>query len=138
MRKLTANVWWVFLATSLVMVGGASVARADEGKIVARVPFAFTVGDSRMPAGNYVVEEVSDDPSVMSIASSDGRQFAFTLTIPSSDRAYQAPAQPELVFEKSDKGYFLARVVPAGGIEREIVLTPARPEREHVATPLNP
>ena len=138
MRKLTANVWWVFMATSLVMVGGSSVARADDQKIVARVPFAFMVGDSRMPAGEYVVKEMSDDPSVVSIASVDGRQFAFTLTIPSSAYEHETPVQPELVFEKFDNEYFLARVVPEGGIEREIVLTPARTEREHVATALNP
>src|SRR2546426_12836790 len=138
MRKQTANVWWVFLATSLVMVGGASVARADDEKIVARVPSAFMFGDSRMPAGDYVVKEVSDDPSVMSIASADGRQFAYTLTIPSSAHALEMPTQPELVFEKFDNQYFLARVVPGGGIDREIVLAPARTEREHVATALNP
>jgi len=136
MRKQTANVWWVFLATSMLMVGGASVARADDEKIVARVPFAFVVGDSRMPAGDYVVKEVSDDPSVVSIASADGRQFAYTLTIPSS--AHETPAQPELVFEKLDNKYFLARVVPGVGMEREIVLTHARTEREHTATALNP
>lgn len=136
MRKRTANVSWVFLATSLVIVGSASVARADNETIVARVPFAFIVGDSRLPAGDYVVKEVSDAPSVVSIASADGRQFAYTLTIPSS--ADGTPAQPELVFEKVNNRYFLARVVPGGGIEREIVLTPARTEREHVATELNP
>jgi hypothetical protein len=129
-------VWWVWLATSLVIVASASVARADDGRIVARVPFAFTVGDSHMPAGDYVVKEVSDDPSEMSIASADGRQFAYTLTIPAL--AHETPAQPELVFEKLDNQYVLARIVPGGGIDREIVLTPARAEREHVATALNP
>jgi hypothetical protein len=133
MRKQTANVWSVFLATALVMVGGASVARADDERIVARVPFAFMVGESRMPAGDYLVREMSDDPSVVSIASADGRQFAYTLTIPSSARVLEPPAQPELVFEKLDNQYFLARVVPAGGMEREIVLTHARTDREHAA-----
>ena len=136
MRKRTANVWWMFLATSLVIVGSASVARADNEKIVARVPFAFIVGDSHMPAGDYVVRAASDDPSVMSIASADGRQFTYTLTIPAV--AHETPAQPELVFEKFDTQYVLARIVPGGGIDREIVLTPARAEREHVATALNP
>jgi len=133
MRKQTANAWWVFLATALVMVGGASVARADDERIVARVPFAFMVGDSRMPAGDYVVREMSGDPSVVSIASADGRQFAYTLTIPSSAHALETPTQPELVFEKFDNQYFLARVVPGGGMEREIVLMHERTDREHAA-----
>jgi hypothetical protein len=133
MRKQTTNAWWVFLATALVMVGGASVARADDERIVARVPFAFMVGESRMPAGDYVVREMSDDPSVVSIASADGRQFAYTLTIPSSAHALETPTQPELVFEKLDNLYFLARFAPVGGMEREIVLTHARTDREHAA-----
>jgi len=133
MRKQTANVWWVFLATALVMVGGASVARADDERIVARVPFAFMVGDSHMPAGDYVVREMSGDPSVVSIASADGRQFAYTLTIPSSAYALETPTQPELMFEKLDNQYFLARVAPVGGMEREIVLKHARTDREHAA-----
>jgi hypothetical protein len=133
MRKQTANVWWVLLATALVIVGGASVARANDERIMARVPFAFVVGASRMPAGDYVVREMSDDPSVVSIASADGRQFAYTLTIPSSAYALKTPTQPELVFEKLDNQYFLARVVPAGGMEREIVLQHARTDREHAA-----
>ena len=93
MRKLSGNVLRTFVATGLAAVATASVARADE-RIVARVPFDFVVGDSRLPAGPYVVTNVSNDPGVMSIASADGRHFVYTLTIPSS--SIQTPAQPEL------------------------------------------
>jgi hypothetical protein len=120
MRKLSGNVLRTFVATGLAAVATASVARADE-RIVARVPFDFIVGDSRLPAGAYVVTNVSNDPGVMSIASADGRHFVYTLTIPSS--SIQTPAQPELVFEKFENEYVLARVAPADGDEREIVLT---------------
>jgi len=120
----------------LVIVGSASIARADDEKIVARVPFAFVVGTSTMPAGKYVVAEVSDNPSVMSIASADGRQFAYTMTIPS--QASETPAQPELVFEKVENQYVLARVVPENGIGRAIVMAHTRTEREHAPTALNP
>ena len=138
MRKRTANVSWVstVLVASLVIVGSASIARADDEKIVARVPFAFVVGTSTMPAGKYVVAEVSDNPSVVSIASADGRQFAYTMTIPS--QAGETPAQPELVFEKVENQYVLARVVPENGIGRAIVIAHAHTEREHAPTALNP
>jgi hypothetical protein len=118
MEKQTGNVLRTIVATALVAVGSASVARADE-KIVAKVPFDFIVGDSRLPAGAYVVTNVSNDSGVMSIASADGRHFVFTLTIPSSPN--QTLVQPELVFEKVENQYFLARVAPAAGDEREIV-----------------
>ena len=138
MRKRTANVSWVstVLVASLVIVGSASIVRADDEKMVARVPFAFVVGTSTMPAGKYVVAEVSDNPSVVSIASADGRQFAYTLTIPSQAR--ETPAQPELVFAKVENQYVLTRVVPENGIGRAIVGAHAHTEREHAPTALNP
>jgi hypothetical protein len=135
MEKPTGSVLRTIVATVLVAVAGASVARADE-KIVAKVPFDFIVGDSRLPAGAYVVTNVSNDSGVMSIASADGRHFVFTLTIPSSPN--QTPAQPELVFEKVENQYFLARVAPAAGDEREIVPARAHKESERVAIVVNP
>ncbi len=89
-----------------------------------------------MPAGKYVVADVSDNPSVVSIASADGRQFSYTMTIPS--QASETPARPELVFEKVENQYVLARVVPENGIGRAIVGVPAHTEREHAPTALNP
>jgi hypothetical protein len=129
MSKLIVKVLWVFIA-ALMVVGSASIARADDDLIVVKVPFAFIVGDSRLPAGDYVVREISGDLSVVSIASSDGRQFACTLTIPVSSE--ESPAKPELVFEKFGGHYFLARVMLEDNA-REIILTPARVERQLVA-----
>jgi hypothetical protein len=47
-------------------------------------------------------------------------------------------AQPELVFHKFENQYFLSRLVPGDGNEREIVLTPAKMKEEIVAAGLNP
>jgi hypothetical protein len=130
MRKLSGNVLRTIVATGLAAVATASVARADE-QIVARVPFDFIVGDSRLPAGAYVVTNISNDPGVMSIVSADGRQFVYTLTIPSSSG--QTPAQPELVFEQFENEYVLARVTPAAGDEREMVLSRHMAHRAHLS-----
>jgi len=130
MSRQSVNVSGVFFAIVLVVVFSASVVRADE-RVVAHVPFAFIVGDSRLPAGDYIVKDVEGDPGVMSITSADGRQSTFTLAMASSSD--QMPVRPGLVFEKFDDQYFLARVIGADGDEREIVLTPAIMERE-VAT----
>jgi len=131
MRKQRARVLWVSFAIVLVVVSTASVARAEE-LVVAHVPFAFIVGESRLPAGDYIVKEVDSDPSVISITSADGHQSTFMLTMASSSGELQA--QPQLVFEKFDDQYFLARVIRGDGTGREIALTPAIMEREVVAT----
>jgi len=52
----------------------------------------------------------------------------YALTIASSPE--RSPAHAALLFEKCGQDYFLARVIPQNGDEREIVLTPAIMERE--------
>jgi hypothetical protein len=123
--KLAAR---AFVAGVIAIVS-ATVAHADE-RIVAKVPFAFVVGDRQLPAGDYVVKELSDDAGVLAITSVDGRRFVYTLTIPASSG--EQATKPELVFEKFGNQYFLSQVMPQGGDSREIVLTPSIMERNMV------
>ena len=126
MTKRILRVSWVMLTTALMAIGTASVARADQ-LLVAHVPFAFVVGDARLPAGDYIVKETFGDPGVLLIESTDGRNAVYTLTIASAlDRS---DARPELVFEKVDNQYFLERIDTLDGAERETV--PSRAMREH-------
>jgi hypothetical protein len=136
MRKSIVKLSWVVVATALIIVGSISGARADAERIVARVPFAFIVGDARLPPGEYVVRELPANPDVMSIVSADGRRSTMTLTI---SAASEVPVrQPELTFEKFEGQYFLARIDSEDGSRREIALTPARMEHEIVVTALKP
>jgi hypothetical protein len=135
MKRLTVNTIRI-LAVGLLSMAGTATARADENQIVAKVPFSFIVNGAHMPAGTYIVEPASDDQRVVLIESHDGRQGAFTLTVP---LASDVPdAAPELVFEKHDNQYFLARLVSADGNEREVPPTPVPGEREVAVAPANP
>jgi len=131
MKKLILKMSGIVFATTAIAIGCASAARADE-RIVTKVPFAFIVGDVRLPAGDYVVKEMSAGSDVLGIASADGRQFALTLTIPAASEG--EASEPKLVFEKFSNQYFLARVVPQDGEGREIILTPSIMEREIART----
>ena len=128
--KRTMSVWMV-LTMTVMAIGGASPARADE-RLVTTVPFDFIVGDARLPAGHYVVTEMSES-GMLSIASTDGEHTAFVLTI----RAVfdQAVPQSGLVFERFGGQHFLARIIGTSNEGREILLTPALMERaiQHVA-----
>ena len=125
----------IVFATAVVTLGSARTARADE-RIVANVPFAFMVGDMRLPAGNYVVKDLSDGSGVLAIASADGREFTYTLTIPSL--VADQEAEPELVFEKLGNHYFLARVVRQDGDAREIILPRSTAEGKNAKSPERP
>jgi hypothetical protein len=51
------KVWGLALATAAVAIASATTARADE-RIIAKVPFAFVVHDTRLPAGEYMLKTV--------------------------------------------------------------------------------
>ena len=135
MKRLTVKTIRI-LAVGLLSIAGAATARADDEQIVAKVLFSFIVGNAHMPAGKYIVKPASDDRRVVLIESIDGRQAAFSLTVPVAFEL--RVAAPELVFEKRDNQYFLARLIPADGNEREIPPTPAHSEREVAVAGVNP
>jgi hypothetical protein len=135
MKRLTVNTLRI-LAVGLLAIAAAATARADDQQIIANVPFGFVVGSAHMPAGKYIVKPASGDLRVVLIESSDGREAAFSLTIPVASDV--RVAAPELVFDKRDNQYFLTRLIPADGDEREIPPTHAHSEREVAVAGVNP
>jgi hypothetical protein len=127
MRKLTLKATCLAIATAAMALGGASTAWAEELVMTrAHVPFAFIVGDVRMPAGVYEVRETSST-DVLEIVSQNGDHAALTTTIPF------VPAKAGkngLVFERFGHDYFLSRIEPTSGNDREVLLTPSIMERE--------
>jgi len=124
MLKMSA----IAFTIAAVTLGSAAAARADDDTVVAKVPFAFFAGDVQMPSGVYIVKEVDLSTGVISIQNKDGHEFVYAVTIPAAEEA--PVGKPELIFEKFGDHYFLARVVPQWGAEREIVLTPSIMEHE--------
>jgi len=121
-------------AALLLCAGAASDARADEERIVVKVPFDFLVGDTRLPAGTYVVQPSSQDLSVIAIQNEDRRESAYAMTIPlNSDESVK---DPELVFEKHEGGYVLSKIVEADGNERQLSIPAHDHPEEIVATPM--
>jgi hypothetical protein len=129
MRKLTLNATCVALAAAAIAVVGVSTVRAEELMMKKlNVPFSFLVGDVRMPAGEYAIRETSST-GVLEIVSADRKHVALTATIPD---AY-LPAKEgniEVVFQKFGGDYFLSRIEPASGNDRQVLLTPSIMERE--------
>jgi hypothetical protein len=129
MRKLTLKATCVALATAAIAVAGASTARAEElvmNKLT--VPFSFLVGNVRMPAGEYAIRKTSST-GVLEVVSADRKHVALTSTIPDS----YMPAKEgntEVVFQKFGGDYFLSRIEPASGNDRQVILTPSIMERE--------
>lgn len=135
MWKQFRKVSGVILATALIAAATPSAARAEE-RIIANVPFAFVAGEVRLPAGEYIFRVVSDDLSVWEVTSPDGRRSAMISTIPATSSS--TTDTPELVFDRFDNQYFLARVVTDNDDDREIPLNAARMEHEIIKLALKP
>jgi hypothetical protein len=126
MKAIVRAIRVMLVATAGLVAVGVAAASADD-LVDAKVPFPFIVGQMRLPAGQYTVKEMTDGAGVVALVSRDGRQFVCTTTIPAGEA--DSASHPELVFKTFDGEMFLARIVPAGGTEREVILTPAEMAR---------
>jgi hypothetical protein len=91
------------------------------------IPFDFNVRGKVLPAGNYEVRRITDDPSGLIIRSiHHPYDHALFRTDPVYER--RTPNRSEIVFHRYGDSYFLSEVVTAGeGTARE--LSPSRAER---------
>jgi hypothetical protein len=124
------NVLGVLAVTGMLALGGAAVARADDGKAVVNVPFAFMVGGTRLPAGHYIISDTGDDDGVVTISSADGRQAVYMTTIPGGST--EPAATPELVFERLGDRYALSQFTLESSDGHRTVL--ALPGAKHEVT----
>jgi len=85
---------------------GVGSARAEE-IVVAKVPFAFVVGDQEFPAGRYAFS--TEDHNVLLIRSDDDRSERFVIVNAAGGRD-PAGSQPALVFIHGENGYLLSQI----------------------------
>jgi hypothetical protein len=94
----------LFVAATLLTAGRAV---AQDHRIIATVPFNFTVSDSLLPAGTYTIGFNSTAPNILSIL-----DRAKSINISALGRTY--PRDPEkvakLVFHRYGNQYFLSEI----------------------------
>src|SRR5258705_6547634 len=112
------NLGKLLLTLCLLAVGGGVVANAQVdsvSQLEANVPFAFTVGDTRLPAGKYNIRTLDENtPSVLEISSVDGRTSVAFDTENATTRSDKVAKTTELIFDKVGDRYFLSQVWVSG------------------------
>ena len=99
----------VAAAAVLTIAGAAGRAEASEPMKV-NVPFAFSVGNTTLPSGRYLVEREDSAPSVLRIQNLDGSHTSmFVLTNPSGG-VDPAGDHPSLTFTRTGDTYHLSDV----------------------------
>ena len=101
-------------------------AHAQSGsRVLADIPFDFSVGNTTLKAGSYTVEQLQS--GILAFSSNDGKEHQFALTLP-GDSGNQSQ-KPHLVFTRYGSEAFLKRVFFAGNQDDHELLRSNR-ERE--------
>ena len=102
----------VMMFMAVVTITAEAQMRGSQ-QIRARIPFAFHVGKTKLPAGEYTIAVLNpnSDRKVLQIRSTDGKLSALIQT---SELITNAPEQTKLVFNRYGDRYFFARAQMAG------------------------
>lgn len=126
MRK---KVFSVAVTCSLLAVVAVATAYAQlpGTEVRARIPFDFSVRGKTLPAGEYEIRRLGDEPGGLMISSVNRRgERAVFETEPVEPK--NMSSRGELVFNRYGDSYFLSEVFGGGG-ETGRELTPTRQER---------
>jgi hypothetical protein len=83
------------------------------GSMEADIPFQFHAGDTKLPAGKYVIRMLDDsDLTIMEISRADGSVSALIQV--HSAEANATPRKSELIFNKYGNRYFLVKLFDEG------------------------
>src|SRR5262250_3287241 len=97
---------FAILGIGLLLAGVA--AQAQSVRLKADVPFAFAVGKTALPAGEYRIDSLGTENRVLLIRSMD--QNAQASTISNTGRSLEKSDQTKLVFHRYGDRYFLAEI----------------------------
>jgi len=141
------KIYIVVTMMALLTVAGLASANAQTQSSVqlkANIPFAFSVGNQAMPAGEYIVRctNPSSDLKVLQLRSTDGHDSVLVRT---SSVIGKLQDGARLVFYRYDDQYFLAQAwlpsdsigmqAPKSSNENRMArkMAPDKPAREEVA-----
>lgn len=110
-RYLTLTIAILMFMAVVTITADAQVFSSKQ--MSASIPFAFTVGNKTLPAGEYTVRVVnpSSDRRVLQIRSKDGRVSAVIQTIGATSTSAD---DAKLVFHRYGDTYFFAQAQMAG------------------------
>jgi hypothetical protein len=105
----------LLFAILLVTVVASAQGQTLASRVKVDIPFEFSIGDKKLPAGKYSVGRLrqNTDDVVISVEDEGGRPKAIRMSIPVVARDYAKNGM--LVFHRYGDQYFLYRVWPVGG-----------------------
>lgn len=101
----------IMLAAGIVLLAGVRDASAQiENRLDFTTSFAFTAGNTTVPAGSYTIAPIEEDPSVLELK--DGRTSVLIET--QSATPAEVPSKDEIVFQRYGDQYVLTNIWTEG------------------------
>ena len=107
-KELLKGFTMLALTVALALATAATSNAQTSNRIVADIPFEFTVGAQSLPSGQYAVRAANSQGNALIVQSNDAKSSAMELT--NSIRPNKANTQARLVFHRYGERYFLAEV----------------------------
>ena len=108
-KELLKGFTMLLLIVVLALATAVASANAQSNnKVIAEIPFEFSVGYKSMPAGEYTVQTMTTAGNAVLIRSADGKSAAIRLTEDKSPIKNKTNAR--LLFHRYGERYFLAEV----------------------------
>jgi len=108
-KELLKGFTMLMLIVVLALATAVASANAQSSnKVVADIPFEFSVGYKTLPAGEYSVQTVTSAGNALMIQSADGKTSALRLS--DATERMKNKAHARLVFHRYGERYFLAEV----------------------------
>ena len=115
----------------LSLIVAAQAVQADEPMLV-NIPFAFVAGNETLPAGEYRVQKLDGNSTVVLIRCSDATASAMVVT--HAAQAKELQTESKLIFNQYGNRYFLSQVWTAGSIRgRQLLKSPQEKEISQIA-----
>lgn len=127
--------FYIPLAAAILVGALATSVQAQSGssqRIVASIPFSFSVGKTILPAGKYTITVLnpSSDRSVLQIRNGNGRSSAMITTTGVTGVVSE---NSKLVFERDGDRYYFAQAQMAGNSTSLAAVRAKKPRMDTVA-----
>ena len=119
----------------LLALTGAS-AQAQNGRMVADVPFKFVLNKKTLAAGKYEVNRMGESGRVLRISTAKGKNISLIIGRPAATEKSQH--NPRLVFHRYGDNYFLAQIWTDGDTGYQLPKTRAEKEIAQVTKTTEP
>ena len=134
MAKQMIKTLSMLMLLAVVSLATTAVSAQSAKRVIATIPFSFTVGDKAMPAGTYSVQAVSVGSSVLRITGTNNSKSMVRLT---SSLQRNNSTKGKFVFHRYQDQYFLAEIWATGESQGRQLIKSSREkamEREQLAS----